>query len=258
MLKCFDLSGQIALVTGGNRGLGREMAEALAESGANLFLIATNTISLERAARQIEMVYGVKCGWASADITQEQSVDSAVDTCIKQFGRIDILLNNAAVDRVPEAPEQVDLEKWRRVIDVNVNGAFIVSKSVSRYMIAAGGGRIINMSSVCGYILNTIVKAGSYDVSKHAIVGMTRALAVEWQKYGITVNAIAPGYFMTTPNRNACDTIPGLEEQIADGILMKRWGKPEEIRGLAVFLSSSAASYMTGTVVFCDGGVTIV
>lgn len=258
MLKCFDLSGKIALVTGGNRGLGRAMAEGFAESGANLFLIATNEASLKRASEEIESQYNVECGWAVADITDEAQVVLAVEKCIKKYGRIDILLNNAATDRVPQAPENADISLWRRVMDINVNGVFIVAKTVGKHMIAAGGGKIINMASICGYILNTIVRAGSYDVSKHAIVAMTRALAVEWQKYGIQVNAIAPGYFMTEPNRQACKDIPDLEEQIAAGVLMKRWGEPEELKGVAVLLASSASSYMTGSIVFCDGGVTII
>lgn len=258
MLKCFDLTGKTALVTGGNRGLGRAMAEGLAESGADLFLIATNPASLKLAAGEISREFGVKCGWASADITDEAQVIRAVDQCVEQYGRIDVLLNNAGTDRVPEPPEEASVDGWRRVIDINLNGAFIVAKTVGRHMIRSGGGKIINLSSVCGYILNPLVKAGSYDVSKHGVVAMTRALAVEWARYGITVNAIAPGYFMTEPNRRACDDIPGLEEQIASGVLLKRWGNPDELKGLAVFLASSASDYMDGSVVFLDGGVTIV
>jgi NAD(P)-dependent dehydrogenase (short-subunit alcohol dehydrogenase family) len=258
MLKCFDLTGKTAIVTGGNRGLGRAMAEGLAESGADIFLIATNASSLKEAAESIGMKYGIKCNWAVADITEEEQVIIAVNQCMQSFGKVDILLNNAATDRVPESPEEASLEKWRRVIDINVNGPFIVAKTVGKHMISARQGKIINMASVCGYILNTIVKAGSYDVSKHAIVAMTRALAVEWSRYNIQVNAIAPGYFMTEPNRQACDDVPGLEENIAAGVLMKRWGKPEELKGIAVLLASSASDYMTGSVLFCDGGVTII
>ena len=258
MLKCFDLTGKVALITGGNRGLGRAMAEGLAESGSNLFLIATNEASLKKASEDIHKEYCVDCQWAVADITDEPSIVRAVDQCIAYYGKIDILLNNAGTDRVPESPEEASLDRWRRVIDINVNGAFIVAKTVGKHMIQAGGGKIINMASVCGYILNTVVRAGSYDVSKHAVVAMTRALAVEWQRYNIQVNAIAPGYFMTEPNRQACNDIPELEEQIASGVLMKRWGEPEELKGLAVMLASSASSYMTGSIVFCDGGVTII
>ncbi len=258
MLKCFDLTGKVALITGGNRGLGRAMAEGFAESGSNLFLIATNEASLKKASEDIHKKYGVDCQWAVADITDEPGVVRAVDQCIAHYAKVDILLNNAGTDRVPESPEEASLDRWRRVIDINVNGAFIVAKIVGKHMIQAGGGKIINMASVCGYILNTVVRAGSYDVSKHAVVAMTRALAVEWQRYNIQVNAIAPGYFMTEPNRQACNDIPGLEEQIASGVLMKRWGEPEELKGLAVMLASSASSYMTGSVVFCDGGVTII
>ncbi len=259
MLKCFDLTGKVAVVTGGNRGLGRSMAEGLAESGADLFLIATNASSLEKAAAEISKTYGVRCEWAAADITDETQVEKAVGHCMDVFGKIDILINNAGTDRVPQSPEEADLAKWRRVIEINVTGPFIVAQAVGKRMIAGGhGGKIVNIASICGYILNTIVKAGSYDVSKHGVVALTRALAVEWARYGITVNAIAPGYFMTDPNRQACDAIPGLEEKIASGILLKRWGDPDELKGLAVFLSSSAASYIDGSIVFCDGGVTII
>lgn len=258
MLKCFDLTGKNAVVTGGNRGLGRSMAEGLAESGANIFLIATNAASLEKAAADIAAKYGVECDWAVADITNEDQVNAAVDKCIARFGHIDILLNNAGTDRVPQHPEEAELSKWRRVIEINVNGAFIVAQAVGKHMIQMGnGGKIINLSSICGYTINPMTCAGSYDVSKHGVVALTRALAVEWAKYNIQINAIAPGYFMTEPNRQACDEIPGLEESVNRTVPLGRWANPDELKGLAVFLSSDASSYLEGCIITIDGGVTI-
>ena len=246
------------MITGGNRGLGRAFAEGLAESGATIFLVARNEKTLAETSEYLKMTYKISCDWAVADITDEGEVQNAVKNCMKKFGRIDILINNAATDRVNVPPETTTLRQWREVIDTNLTGAFIVAKTVGKEMIKQKSGKIINIVSICGYIINTTVHAGSYDVSKHAVIALTRALAVEWAKYNINVNAIAPGYFMTDPNREACSTIPGLYDSIANLCPLKRWGEPKELAGAVVFLSSCASDFMQGSVLIIDGGTTIV
>lgn len=258
MLNCFDITGKVALITGGNRGLGRAFAEGLAESGANVYLVARNEKTLAETSEYLKKTHNILSEWAVADITNEVEVENAVVQCTKKFGRIDILVNNAATDRVNVPPEDTTLQQWRQVVDINLTGAYIVAKTVGNEMIKQKSGKIINIVSICGYIINTTVHAGSYDVSKHAVIALTRALAVEWAKYNINVNAIAPGYFMTDPNREACNTIPGLYDSIANLCPLKRWGEPKELAGAVVFLSSRASDFMQGSVMMIDGGTTIV
>ena len=256
-MKYFDIAKKVAFVTGGNRGLGRAMAEGLAEAGVNLFMIATNERSLEKACADIHAQYGVECDWQKADITDEKAIVAAADKCVQKFGRIDILLNNAGTDRVNIEPEDNTLEQWKKVIDINVNGMFIVAKAVGKQMIKQKEGKVINIASISGTVLNTVVNSGSYDVSKLAVVGLTRVLAIQWAKHNIGVNAIAPGHFMTDPNREACEQIPGLLETIASGVPLKRWGDPDELKGLVIYLASPASSYMQGSIVVIDGGLSI-
>ena len=156
--------------------------------------------------------------------------------------------------RVNIVPELMDIEKWKFVIDVNVTGSYICAKIAGRQMIKQMKGKIINISSISGYIINKGVHGGSYDVSKQAIVGMTRALAIEWAKYNINVNAIAPGYFLTTPNKTFFEADPAFYQKALEMIPLGRIGDPSELAGTVIFLASRASDYMTGSVIVVDGG----
>jgi NAD(P)-dependent dehydrogenase (short-subunit alcohol dehydrogenase family) len=252
----FDLTGQVAVVTGAARGLGKVFAEAYAHHGASLALVGRDKRGLEQVASEISSK-GAKCSCYSADITNENEIEKAFGEAVREFGRIDILMNNAGTRRINVAPEEMEISKWKSVIDVNVTGSYICAQTAGRQMIKQKRGRIINISSISGFIINKGVHGGSYDVSKQAIVGMTRALAVEWAKHNINVNAIAPGYFLTIPNKDFFDADPAFYNNVLEMIPMGRIGNPEELAGAAVFLASEASSYMTGSVMVIDGGYTV-
>ena len=256
MKDLFDLTGKVALVTGAGRGLGKVYAEAYAEYGASLILVDQERQGLEKVASEISG-RGTKCVWYLADITNEAQIGQVFGDAVDKLGRIDILMNNAGTSRVNVAPEEMDIEKWKFVIDVNVTGSYICAQIAGREMIRQKKGKIINISSISGFIINKGVHGGSYDVSKQAVVGMTRALATEWAKYNINVNAIAPGYFLTIPNKNFFDADPAFYKDVLEMIPMGRIGDPQELAGAAVFLASQASDYMTGSVIVVDGGYTI-
>jgi gluconate 5-dehydrogenase len=252
----FDLTGKVAIITGAARGLGRVYAEAFAQQGASLILVDQEPQGLEEVASELSQK-GTQCLWYLADITDEAQVETAFQDGAKKLGRIDILMNNAGTARVNTAPELMDIEKWKFVIDVNVTGSYICAKIAGREMIRKKKGKIINISSISGFIINKGVHGGSYDVSKQAIVGMTRALAIEWAKYNINVNAIAPGYFLTVPNKDFFDADPTFYKDVLEMIPMGRIGDPRELAGTAIFLASQASDYMTGSVIVVDGGYTV-
>jgi len=252
----FDLTDRVAVVTGAARGLGKVYAEAYAQYGASLVLLDRERHGLEEVASEISAT-GVTCAWYAADITNERDIEKAFADAVNRFGRIDILMNNAGTSRVNVAPEEMDIGKWKFVLDVNVTGSYICAQAAGRQMIKQKRGKIINISSISGFIINKGVHGGSYDVSKQAIVGMTRALATEWARYNITVNAIAPGYFLTVPNKDFFDADPEFYKTVLDMIPMGRIGDPTELAGAAVFLASDASDYMTGSVMVIDGGYTV-
>ena len=253
MNNLFDLNGKVALVTGAARGLGKVYAEIFARYGASLVLVDREQQGLEEVAAKISQG-GTQCLWYLADITNETEIDSAFGDAANKMGSIDILVNNAGTSRVNIVPELMDIEKWKFVIDVNVTGSYICAKIAGRQMIKQMKGKIINISSISGYIINKGVHGGSYDVSKQAIVGMTRALAIEWAKYNINVNAIAPGYFLTTPNKDFFEADPAFYQKALEMIPLGRIGDPSELAGTVIFLASRASDYMTGSVIVVDGG----
>ncbi len=256
MLKCFDLTGETAIVTGAAKGLGRVFAKALAAAGANVFLLGHGADGMKELAAEIREL-GVQCGWSLADITSRQDVENAVKACMQQFGKIDILVNNAGTRRVNIPPQETTLPQWNQVMDVNVTGSFLCAQAVGREMIRRRKGKIVNISSISGFVINQGVHGGSYDVSKQAIVGLTRALAAEWAPYRINVNAIAPGYFNTDPNRDFFKQDPAFYKQAVSLIPAQRIGEPEELAGAVVFLSAKSSDYMQGAVLVIDGGYTI-
>jgi gluconate 5-dehydrogenase len=249
----FDLTGRVAIVTGGSRGLGLEMAEGLAEAGAALMLCARREQWLTPAVSALRergfTVDGTVC-----DIARPEQVQSVVDDTMARHGRIDILINNAGVTWAA-SPEAMPIEKWQSVIDVNLTGTFLFSQAAGRVMLTQQDGRIINVASVAGLhgSVNGPHYAG-YAASKAGVMGLTRELAASWGRDGIRVNAIAPGFFHS---RLADPAIPLAEPAIKASSPIARVGAAGELKGVAVFLASDASSYITGQVIVVDGGRSI-
>jgi NAD(P)-dependent dehydrogenase (short-subunit alcohol dehydrogenase family) len=249
----FDLSGRVAIVTGGSRGLGQEIAEGLAEAGASLMLCARReqwlTPALETMRGRGFRVEGRIC-----DVAVARDVQAVVDATRTAYGRIDILVNNAGVTWAEE-PERMPLEKWQKVIDVNLTGAFLFSQAAGRAMLERQYGRIINIASIAG--LRSSIgwpHYAGYAASKAGLIGLTRELAASWGRQGIRVNAIAPGYFHS---RLADAAIAQAEPQIKASSPMPRVGAAGELKGVAVFLAADASNYITGQTIVVDGGRTI-
>ena len=249
----FDLSGRAAIVTGGSRGLGQEMAEGLAEAGASLMLCARREQWLAPTVDEMRgrgfKVEGVVC-----DVSNAEQVRSVVDATLAAFGKVDILVNNAGVSW-GERPEQMALDKWQKVIDINLTGAFLFAQAAGREMLKRKFGRIINVASVAG--LQGSVAGPSfagYAASKAGLMGLTRELAATWGRDGIRVNAIAPGFFHS---RLADAVIEQNEELIKSRNPIPRVGNAGELKGVVVFLASDASNYITGQIIIVDGGGTI-
>jgi len=251
----FDLTGQVALVTGGSRGLGAEMAEGLAEAGASLMLLARREQWLAPAIEGMKQ-RGFHCEGALCDVANPAAVADAVGQTVARYGKIDILLNNAGVTWGAPA-EDMPLEKWQSVIDVNLTGAFLFAQACGREMIKRKYGRIINVASVAGLISSMPggIHYASYAASKAGLLGLTRELAAQWAPHNIRVNAIAPGFF---PSRMTEKVLEAALPYIQSGIPMGRVGNAGELKGVAVFLAAPASGYITGQTIIVDGGATIV
>ena len=250
----FDLSGKIALVTGGSRGLGLEMATALGDAGARVVITARREQWLKSAEEELG-AKGLEILALTCDVSNPDDVNAAVRTTIDRFGRLDVLINNAGISW-GEPVETMPLDKWRQVFDTNAVGCFLMSQAAGNEMLRAGnGGAIVNITSVAGMIgLDAgVLDAVGYSASKGAIITLTRDLAVKWAPRGIRVNAIAPGFFDT---RLSHGLLQKTQEKIEKTTPMGRIGKPGELGGVAVFLASAAASYVTGQVLAVDGGMT--
>ena len=249
----FDLTGRVAIVTGGSRGLGLEMSEGLAEAGAALMICARREQWLTPALSQLRE-RGFTVDGAICDIAQPEQVQSVVDRTMARHGRIDILINNAGVTW-GAAPEAMPIEKWQMVLDINLTGTFLFSQAVGRVMLKQQHGRIINVASVAG--LHASVNGPhyvGYAASKAGVMGLTRELAASWGRDGIRVNAIAPGFFHS---RLADPAIALAEPAIQATSPIARVGAAGELKGVAVFLASDASNYITGQVIVVDGGRTI-
>ena len=253
----FNLTGQTALITGASKGLGESFARALAQAGASIFLVARHEPGLIRVAAEIERDYGVPCAYGLADIANERDISQVVDACVRRFGQLDILVNNAAEMRHNQAPEEMSAEDFEAVMHPNVTGTFMFAKAAAREMIKRGRGKIVNIASMSGMIVNKGVHGGSYEVSKAAVIMLTRTLATEWAKYGINVNCICPGYYGTQPNRAYFANDPSFYDAVVGMIPMGRLGQPEELWGALLLLSSPAGDYMQGSAVVVDGGYTL-
>lgn len=249
----FDLSGKVAIVTGGSRGIGKEMAEALAEAGSSLMLCARREEWLTETVAEFRG-RGLTAEGMLGDVSDPENAQRFVDGTIARYGRIDILVNNAGISW-GAMPEDMALEKWRRVMDVNLTGCFLMAQAAGREMLKAGSGSIINIASVAGMTssANGPFYAG-YVASKAGLIGLTRELAASWGRKGIRVNAIAPGYFHS---RLADAVIDIYEKWIQENNVIPRVGNEGELKGAVVFLASDASSYVTGQTIVVDGGLTV-
>jgi gluconate 5-dehydrogenase len=249
----FRLDGRRALITGGSRGLGRAIAQALAEAGADLVLVGRERESLQQAQRELA-VLGRRVDCMVADLSTPTDAEKMCENALGEHGPIHILVNNVGGRRINIATEEMPLDDWRRLVDLNLTSAFVCTKRIGGAMIPRRAGRVINVTSICGQIATKGIHGRHYETAKAALVGFTKAVAADWAPFGITVNAIAPGGFMTEPNRRWFREKPDFQKEIEALIPMGRLGEPDEIGPLALYLASDASSYMTGSVVFIDGG----
>lgn len=252
----FRLHGKRALITGGSRGLGRAMAQALAEAGADLVIAGRDGPSLEQAGEELRAL-GRSVACINADLSDGASAEVFCDRVLQEVGPVDILINNVGGRRENIATESMPLETWQRLMELNLTSLFVCTKRIGGAMIGRGWGRIINIASICGMVSTRNIHGRHYETAKAAVVGFTRAVASDWANHGITVNAIAPGGFMTDANRRWFRERPEFQKEIEGVIPMKRLGEPHEIGPLALYLASDASRYMTGATLVIDGGFTL-
>lgn len=253
VMAMFDLKGEKAIVTGGGQGLGREMALALAEAGADVAVVQRHAAVAEQTAEEIRKL-GRDSFAMKVDVSKTEDIRNMVSAVKERFGKIDILINNAGISHHAPAAELKE-EDWDRMMDINLKGVFLGSQMVGREMIKQRKGSIINIASMSGFIVNRPQPQAHYNTAKAGIVMLTKTLAMEWAKYNIRVNAIAPGYIRT----------PLLARNLGPGTISEEWikltpmgrlGEPFEIKGIALFLASRASSFVTGSTIVIDGGYT--
>ena len=251
----FDLSGQVAIVTGCSTGLGVQMAKALASQGANIVVVARRQNLIEQVAKEITDEFWVETLPVVCDITDTQAVEAMVDAALKKFGRIDILINNAGTGAVAPAEDITD-EQFDNEMQIDLFGSFRVARAVAKKaMIPAKYGRIIKIASMYGLVGNKVAGSAPYHAAKGGVVNLTRALAAEWGKYGITVNSICPGYFYTPLTKETLDS-DFFQANARTMIPEERYGNEGELDTAAIFLASPASSYVTGVQLPVDGGYT--
>jgi NAD(P)-dependent dehydrogenase (short-subunit alcohol dehydrogenase family) len=244
------------IVTGGGTGIGLAVASRFHHEGASVVICGRRQSVLREAAAQIATAPG-RLLTVLADIAEEADVRRLVAETVAWRGRIDVLVNNAAAMRIDKPPEATSLAEWRSVMDTNVTGAFLCCREAGKVMIAQRSGKIVNVASMSGYVVNKYFHGGSYEVSKAALMMLTRTLASEWAQYNINVNAVAPGYYDTQPNRDFFAREADLYERVLDLIPQRKLGNLDELSDLILTIASDTANYMTGSVITIDGGYTL-
>ncbi len=250
-MKLFDLTGKVAIVTGGNGGIGLGMAQGLAQAGARIVVLGRNAEKSQMAAQWIQAQVGADALVVTGDVGRADDVDRVVAEIIKHFGRIDILFNNAGIN-IRKQPEDLSLAEWQEVLNTNLTSAFLMSKAVYPFMKKTGGGKIVNIGSMTSIFGSPF--ASAYAATKGGIVQLTKSLALAWAKDNIQVNAILPGWFDTELTEKAREQVPGLHERVLARIPHGRWAKPADMAGTAIWLASGASDYVTGIAVPVDGG----
>ncbi len=252
VLDRFRLDGRVALVTGGSRGFGRIIAAACAEAGADVAVCSRRAEAASAVAEEIAAATGRRTLGLQADVTDGAAVDSAVQAVIDTFGQLDILVNNAGIN-LRRSVEEFSDQEWRQVLGANLDGTFYFCRAVARHMKERRSGRVLNIASMLGAV--SLPGRAPYTAAKAGIMALTRTLALEWAPHGIRVNALCPGPFLTEMNQPVTAS-PEQFEFFRSRIPLGRWGNPPEIAGPALFLLSDAASFVTGSTLFVDGGWT--
>jgi 2-dehydro-3-deoxy-D-gluconate 5-dehydrogenase len=248
--RMFDLTDKIALVTGGNGGIGLGMAQALAEAGAAVIIVGRNEEKSAAALQQLR-ADGARASSMTCDVTDESAVQDLFAKVQDRHGGLDILVNNAG-STVRKPPQDFTLDEWRQVMDVNLTSAFLCSRAAYPLMLASGGGKVINIGSIMS--LFGASYAPAYCASKGGIVQFTKSLALAWAKDNIQANAVLPGWITTELTDSARAQVPGLNERVLARTPAGRWGTPRDLAGIAVFLASEASDFVTGTAIPVDGG----
>lgn len=250
------LDGKRVFMTGGSRGLGREMALGLAEAGADIFLAARTAESLEATASDIRAL-GRNAYVAVGDMSDPATCEEVCTAALAEHGTFDILINNIGGRRLNIPLEETSLEQWQTMMDLNLTGTFLCSKHIGGAMIKRGtGGRIINVASINAMVAGRNIQGRHYETAKAGVLMLSKSLAVDWAQHGITVNAICPGIFATEPNKIWAEKNPKIIDAYVETIPMGKLGDPEDLGALAVYLASDAARYMTGAALVIDGGYT--
>ena len=252
----FSLKGKRLFITGGSRGLGREMALAIADAGADVVLVGRDSASLEKTVNDIRQL-GRTAEAIVGDVGDPQECETICQDIVTNHDPIDLLINNVGGRRINVPTEDLSIDQWQRIINLNLTSTFICTKTIGGQMVRRGqGGRVINIASISGMVANRDIGGRSYETSKAAVIQFTRATAADWAPHRVTVNAICPGGFMTEPNQKWANDCPEVIESFQQLIPMGDFGQPEDMGPLAVYLASDASRYMTGANLIIDGGWT--
>lgn len=252
----FRLDGRRALVTGGSRGLGRVMAAALAEAGAEVVIVGRDANTLHAARDEIAALTD-KIHGLVGDVGTPDGAERLCAEALNIFGGFDVLVNNVGGRRIATPTEELPLADWQRILDLNLTSALVCCQKIGQGMLERGRGAVVNVGSIAARVVTRDIGGRGYETAKAALTMLTRTLAADWAPRGVRVNALAPGVFLTDPNRKWFGERPGFRERFLDMVPMARLGDPAEIGPAAVFLASDAASYVTGAVLVIDGGYTL-
>jgi len=256
VLDCFRLHGKRLFITGGSRGLGREMALAIADAGADVILVGRDPKSLESTAVDIRR-FGREAIPIQADMSKPEECEKICEKALSDHGEIDILINNIGGRRINVPVVDQSLEEWREILDLNLTSTFLCTKILGGAMVERKRGRVINNASINGIVAGRAIGGRSYETSKAAVIQFTRSVAADWAPHGVTVNAICPGVFMTEPNQRWAKENPEVIETFRRNVPAGDSGKPEDLGPLAVYLASDSSRYMTGASLVIDGGYTL-